>query len=114
MLLDRALRRDARVVVSGLEEDVVALHPPRADDRVGEGQLERVAKVQVARDVRRRVGDREALAARIRVGVVQALGLPRLLPALFDPFRAVSRLHGRILGLQSGSKLLSSGIQDKV
>ena len=36
VLLDRALGRDAGVVVPGLEEDVVALHPPRADDRVGE------------------------------------------------------------------------------
>src|SRR5207247_8303347 len=35
VLLDRVLRGDARVVEARLEERVVPLHPPRADDRVG-------------------------------------------------------------------------------
>ena len=79
------------VVEAGLEEHVVALHPARADDRVGERELERVAEVEVAGDVRRRVRDREALARRIRVGVVVALLLPRPLPALLDALRLVER-----------------------
>ena len=36
VLLDGVLRRDTCVVVPRLEEDVVALHPPRPHDRVGE------------------------------------------------------------------------------
>ena len=43
MFLDGVLGRDPRVVEAGLEERVVALHAARADDRVGEGQLQRMA-----------------------------------------------------------------------
>ena len=97
VLLDGVLRGDPGVVVPGLEEDVEALHPRRPDDRVGERELERVAEVQVAGDVRRRVRDREALAARIRVGVVQALLLPGALASAPRRLRAVPRLHALIL-----------------
>ena len=45
MLLDCILRRDAGMVEAGLEEGVVPLHATHADDRVGEGQLQRVAHV---------------------------------------------------------------------
>src|SRR5262249_58961311 len=45
-----------------LEEHVVALHPPRPHDRVREGELERMAEVEVAGHVRRRVRDRERRA----------------------------------------------------
>ena len=62
MLLDGVLRRDARVVEAGLEEDVEALHPLRPDDGVCERELQRMAEVEVAGDVRRRMRDREALA----------------------------------------------------
>src|SRR6059036_3137998 len=71
--LDRVLRRDAGVVEAGLEEGVEALHPTRANDRVGEGQLQCVAHMEVARHVRRRVSDYEALARRVGVGVVETL-----------------------------------------
>ena len=93
VLFDRVLRRDAGVVEAGLEERVVALHPARADDRVRERELERVAEVQVARDVRRRVGDREALVRGVGVGVVVPLFLPGPLPALFDALGLVERFH---------------------
>ena len=63
VLLDRVLGRDPRVVEAGLEEDVVALHPARAHDRVGERELERVTQVQVAGHVRRRVRDRRSSRA---------------------------------------------------
>ena len=93
VLLDGVLRRDAGVVEAGLEERVVALHPPRPDDRVGERELQRVAEVQVAGDVRRRVRDREALARRVGVGVVVAFLFPRALPALLDALGLVQRFH---------------------
>ena len=41
----------------------------------------------------RRMRDREALAWIVRLGVVEAFGLPRLLPALLDAVRVVQRLH---------------------
>jgi hypothetical protein len=94
VLLDRVLRRDPCVVVPGLEERVVALHPPPADERVGQRELERVPHVQLAGDVRRGMGDHEGLAPALGVGLVVALLLPRLLPALFDAFRTVQRVHG--------------------
>src|SRR6476659_7929523 len=97
MLLDGVLRRDPGVVVAGLEQHVEALHAARPDDRVGERELERVAEMEVAGHVRRRVRDREALAARIRVGRVETLLLPRPLPAFLDAFRAVQLLHVAIL-----------------
>jgi hypothetical protein len=53
------------VVVAGLEEHVEALHALRAHDRVGERELERVAEVEIAGHVRRRMRDREAPAAGI-------------------------------------------------
>jgi hypothetical protein len=93
MLLDCVLRRDAGMVEARLEERVVPLHATRADDRVGEGQLQCVAHVEVARHVRRRVSDHEALAGRVRVGVVVALRLPGALPALLDTFGLVQRFH---------------------
>ena len=43
MLLHRILGRDAGMVVAGLEEHVVPLHPAGAHDRVRERELERVA-----------------------------------------------------------------------
>src|SRR5262249_14371905 len=97
VLLDRALRRDARVVVPGLEEHVVALHPPRPHDRVREGELERMAEVEIAGHVRRRVRDRGRWARIQSLGVVQTLGLPGLLPPGLDALRAVERIHGPIL-----------------
>ena len=93
VLLDRVLRRDAGMVEAGLEESVVTLHATRADDRVAKGQLQCVAHVEVTRHVRRRVGDDEALAGRVGVGVVVTLLFPGLLPTLLDAFRLVESFH---------------------
>src|SRR6266540_1970811 len=93
VLLDRVLRRDPGVVEAGLEEHVVALHPARAHDRVRERELERVSQVKVARHVRGRMRDREAPSDRIGVRVVEALLLPRALPAFLDAFGLVERVH---------------------
>jgi len=81
------------MVEAGLEERVVALHAARADDRVGEGQLQRMTHVQVSRHVRRRVRDDEAFPARVRVGVVVAFLLPGALPALLDALGLVESFH---------------------
>ena len=94
VLLDDALGRDAGVVVTGLEEAVESLHPLPADERVGERKLKRVAEVQLAGDVRGRERDDVRLSRVVRLGRVQALVLPRLLPARLDPRRAVERIHG--------------------
>ena len=94
LLLDGALGGDAGMVVAGLEKRVEALHPLHPDERVGESELERMPHVQLARHVRRRVGDDEALAARVGVGRVEAFLLPDPLPALLDTLRAVQGVHG--------------------
>src|SRR3989440_8790659 len=55
--------------------------------------------MQVAGHVRRRMRNRKALARIVGLGVVEAFGLPRLLPALLDPVRVVQRLHQGIVVL---------------
>ena len=92
-LLDDVLRRDAGVVVAGLDEDVVALHPLPARERVAERELQRVAEVEVAGDVRRREAVDPALARRVGVGRVEAFLFPCLLPAFFDALRLIKRFH---------------------
>ena len=56
-LLDDGLGGDAGVVGAGHPEDVVALHPPPADQDVLQGVIERVAQVERAGDVGRRDHD---------------------------------------------------------
>ncbi len=67
LTLHDQLRRDARVVLTGLPERVVALHPFPTDQDVHERVIERVADMEDARDVGRRQHDAERLGAR-RVG----------------------------------------------
>ncbi len=93
-LFDRRLRRDAGVVVARLEEHVVALHPPRPAHDVAHGELQRVADVQLAGHVGRRVRVDVRRARRVDVGGVQAFGFPGLLPALLDAVGRVERVHG--------------------
>ncbi len=96
LALDDVLRRDTGVVVAGLPERVVALHPMPADEHVLERPVERMAHVQVARDVRRwDADDVRAVATRAGAGRVQAFLLPALLPAFLDAFGAVQGLHRR-------------------
>ncbi len=95
LLLDDVLRRDAGVVVARLEEHVEALHALEAHDGVTDGELERVAHVQLAGDVRGRMRIDIRRAGRVGVGVVEALLFPGALPALLDAARGVAGLHHR-------------------
>ena len=81
------------MVVAGLEQDVEALHAPQPDDRVAERELERVAEVQLAGHVGRRVRVDVRRPRRVGVGVVEAFVLPDALPTLLDALRTVERLH---------------------
>ena len=91
------------MVVPRLEQGVEPLHPLQPDQRVAERELQRVPGVQLAGHVRGRVRVDERGPRRIRVRVVEALGLPGLLPPLLDTGGLVARLHltlheGAILG----------------
>ncbi len=101
MLLDGGLGRDTGVVVSRQERRLEAAHPMPAHEGVRERDLERVARVQRAGHVRRRVRDNERLAAASGLRVVEAFLLPGALPALLDPLRLVERLHARIVRLRT-------------
>src|SRR6185295_8565378 len=93
VLLDRVLRRDARVVVAGQKGRLEVAHAMPARERVGKRDLQRVTRVQRARDVRRRVRDHERLAPRAGLGVVETFVLPGALPALLDALGLVERFH---------------------
>src|SRR5262249_55702258 len=92
-LLDDVLRRDPGVVVAGLEEGVEAGHALPADHRVADRELEGVADVELARDVRRRVRIDVRGARRVDLRVVEALLLPGPLPAFLDAVGLVPRGH---------------------
>ena len=93
LLLDRVLRRDPGVVVARLHEHVQPLHPLHARERVADRELERMAEVELAGDVRRGEGVDPALAGRVGLGVVEPFLLPGALPALLDAVRVVERVH---------------------
>ena len=88
-----ALQRDRRVVVARLPESVEVAHAVPADERVLARGVQGVTHVQPAGDVRRRQADHERLARVVGLGVVEALGLPRLLPAFLDALGLVKRVH---------------------
>ena len=94
LLLDDVLRRDAGVVVAGLPERVEPPHPVPADQDVLHRAVQRVAHVELARDVRRRDADHEGVvAATACAGGVEALRFPGLLPAPLDARGVVQALH---------------------
>src|SRR5439155_18982790 len=99
MLLDGVLRRDAGVVVAGEKGRFKPSHAMPADERVGERNLQRMARVERAGHVRRRMGDDKPLPPGPRLRAVETLGLPGLLPALFNAMRVVERLHQGIVVL---------------
>ena len=69
VLLDRVLRGDAGVIGAGQPQRVVTLHPARADYYVLERDVERVAEMELAGDVRRRDDDREDFARARGIGL---------------------------------------------
>ena len=81
-LLDDRLGGDAGVVGAGHPEDVVALHPPPADQDVLQRVIERVAQVQCTGDVRRRDHDAVGRPLAGRIGVEIALLDPELIEAV--------------------------------
>src|SRR6266540_7484053 len=93
MPFEGILRRDAGVVVAGEKSRFEPSHAMPANKRVGEGDLQRMTRVERAGHVRGRMGDDERLPPSPRLRAVETLGLPRLLPALFDAMRVVERLH---------------------
>ena len=94
-LLDDVLRRDARMVVAGLPERVEAAHPVPAHENVLDRPVQRMAHVQLARDIRgRHADDVRRVLAPARASGVEALGLPCLLPARFDAGGCVQGVHG--------------------
>ena len=90
---DHALERDRRVVVARLPERVVVAHPVPADQGVLARRVQGVAHVEGPGDVRRRQRDHERRARVVGLGVVEALGLPGLLPAFLDALGLVERVH---------------------
>ena len=93
------------MVVARLPERVEAAHPVPADEHVLDRPVEGVPHVELARDVRRRDADDErVVAARAGARGVEALGLPRLLPAPLDGGRVVHALPSGdgVYGASSG------------
>ena len=82
--LDHELRRDARMVGAGLPQRVPALHAPPADQRVLQGEGERVAHMQAAGHVRRRDHDGERGGVRVRIGGERAGFFPLRVEAALD------------------------------
>ena len=101
VLLDDGLRRDPRVVVAGLPHGVEAAHAMPADEQVLDRRVQRVAHVQVARDVGRRDAHHERLAVGIGLCRIQPFLFPRPLPARFHALRLVQRFHRAIVASAS-------------
>src|SRR5207302_3692804 len=113
------LQGDPGMVVPRLPERAEAAHPVIADQHVLAGSVERMPHMQAVGDVRGRQADHERLSWIRSFRVVEALLLPRLLPAGLDSLRAVERLHGAILRAGAervrrfmGSEIWTTWIQD--
>ena len=98
-LFDDGLGGDAGVVGAGHPEDVVALHPPPADQDVLQRVIERVAQVEGTGDVRRRDHDAVGRPGAGRIGVEIALFDPELVKAVLGVLGVV--LLGEVDGLHS-------------
>ena len=91
LAFDHHLGRDARMVRARLPQHRLAEHAMKADQRVLDGEGERMAHMQAAGDVRRRHHDAVGDPVRIRIG----LEMP-----VFFPEPVVPRLHlGRLICL---------------
>ena len=87
VFLDRVLRRDSGVVGAGQPQRVVTLHPARAHDDVLQRDVERVAEMELAGNVRRRNDDREDFALARGIGFEVAEVDPLLEPSLLSGLR---------------------------
>ena len=97
--LDDHLRGDAGMIGAGLPQRVPPLHAPPADQRVLDGEGQRMADMQAARDVGRRDHDGEGRRAAAGIGAEGAARLPPLIEALFEGGGREGLVeHGRTLG----------------
>ena len=84
LLLDHVLGRDRGVIVAGQEQHLLPVHAPEARDQVVDRGLQRVAHVELARDVGRRKAHREFRLIAVRVRHEQCVRLPARVPAGLD------------------------------
>ncbi len=118
-LLDDRLGGDAGVVGAGHPEDVVALHPPPADQDVLQGVIERMAQVQRTGDVRRRNHDAVGRPRTGRIGVEIALLDPELVKAVLGVLGIVllgevEFAHGSNTEFRSGTgRCCQAGLSSK-
>ncbi len=87
LLLDHVLGRDRRVVVAGQEQNLLPIHAPEARNQVIDRGLQRVAHVELARDVGRRKAHGELRLVAVWVRDEQCVGLPARVPAGLDGLR---------------------------
>ena len=87
--LDLRLRRDARMVAARNPDRVVALHAMIADQDVLQRVVERMAHVQLARDIRRRDDHAVRLFRLIDFCMEELVVLPELVPFLLKRLRVV-------------------------
>ena len=97
--LDLRLRRDTRVVAARDPHRVVALHAMVADEDILQRIVERVAHVQLARDIRRRDNHAVRLLALIHLRVEELVLLPELIPFLLERLRIVDLRDVRLFRL---------------
>ena len=90
LALDLCLRRDAGMVAARDPDRVVALHAVVADQDVLQRVVERVAHVQLARDIRRRDDHAVRLLALVDLCVEELVLLPELIPLLLKRLRVIN------------------------
>ena len=88
--LDLRLRRDAGVIAARDPDRVVALHAVVADQDVLQRVVERMAHVQLARDIRRRDDHAVRLLALVDLRVEELILLPELIPLLLKRLRVIN------------------------
>ena len=96
LLDDLDLRRDGRVVAAGEIEGGIPLHTLEADEGVDDGVVQRMAQVQLPRDVGGRDDDGEGDLVLVRLGAEIARVHPVLVQPLLEIFGIVCLLHFHI------------------
>ena len=90
LALDLCLRRDAGMVAARDPDRVVALHAVVADQDVLQRVVERMAHVQLARDIWRRDDHAVRLLALVDLCVEELVLLPELIPLLLKRLRVIN------------------------